>query len=43
MSILDSDWTALPGRVIAAAPVAAGSDEPVTLGGVMAGIFGRRR
>ncbi|MEA2547683.1 MAG: hypothetical protein QOE42_281 [Chloroflexota bacterium] len=43
MSILDSDWTALPGRVVAAVPVAAESDEPAARGGVMAGIFGRRR
>ncbi len=41
MSILDSDWTALPGR--GAAPVATEGDEPTARGGVMAGIFGRRR
>ena len=41
MSILDSDWTALPGR--GAAPVTTEGDEPTARGGVMAGIFGRRR
>jgi RimJ/RimL family protein N-acetyltransferase len=41
MSILASDWTAMPRP--SAARVAAKSEEPATLGGVMAGILGRRR
>ena len=41
MSILASDWTAMPRP--SATPVAAEPDAPATLGGVMAGILGRRR
>jgi RimJ/RimL family protein N-acetyltransferase len=41
MSILASDWTAMPRQ--SATPVAAETNEPATLGGVMAGILGRRR
>ncbi|HEX2756104.1 MAG TPA: GNAT family protein [Candidatus Limnocylindrales bacterium] len=40
MSILDSDWTAMPGRI---PPAAADEAEPAKPSGVMAGIFGRRR
>jgi RimJ/RimL family protein N-acetyltransferase len=41
MSILDSDWKAMPRQ--SATPVAAEPDEAVKTGGVMAGIFGRGR
>jgi RimJ/RimL family protein N-acetyltransferase len=41
MSILASDWTAMPRP--SATLVAAEPDEPARLGGVMAGILGRRR
>ena len=41
MSILDSDWTALPGRD--APPATTEGDEPMGRSGVMAGIFARRR
>jgi hypothetical protein len=41
MSILGSDWTAMPRP--SATPVAPETNEPATLGGVVAGILGRRR